>query len=194
MKDRWQTRQTLRKQLLDTRGAMAIDETEEFSRLICRRLEGLDPVQRAESIMGFAAIRREVNLWPLLEQEQNRGKRIFLPRVEQSGEMVAVEFRGWDKTAGGPFGIKEPLGPAASPAEIDVVLVPGLVYDTQGYRLGYGKGYYDRFLALMEEGVFFCGVCYEFQIIDDTLPSPSDVPVHWIVTEKSELAINWGFF
>ncbi|WP_276621045.1 5-formyltetrahydrofolate cyclo-ligase [Syntrophomonas wolfei] len=194
MEDRWLVRQSLRKQMLEARSAMAASEAGELSRRIGHRLEELEPLRRAKNIMGFASVKNEVDLRPILEQQRGQGKRIFLPRVESAAEMVAVEFRGWEQTAGGPFGIREPLGPAVPAAEIDAILVPGLVFDARGYRLGYGKGYYDRFLAGMEKRVFLCGVCYEFQLIDDSFPDSLDVPVHWIVTEKSELAINWEFF
>ncbi|MDD2509814.1 MAG: 5-formyltetrahydrofolate cyclo-ligase [Syntrophomonas sp.] len=194
MEDRWLRRQSLRKGMLESRNAMSPSEVEEFSRCIGCRLEELEPLRQAKSIMGFAAVKNEVDLRPFLKQQRGQGKRIFLPRVESAGEMAAVEFQGWEQCASGPFGIREPLGKAVPAAEIDVVLVPGLVFDARGYRLGYGKGYYDRFLAGIGERVFKCGVCYEFQLVDDSFPDSLDVPVHWIVTEKSELVVNWEFF
>ena len=75
-------------------------------------------------------------------------------------------------------------------SQIDVVLVPGLVFDSSGHRLGYGKGYYDRFLSLLYPHTFICGVCYDFQVADNVFPHPGDIPMHCIVTEKSEIVIK----
>lgn len=153
----------------------------------------LEPLRRAHCIMGFASIGNEVNLSPWVVALLERRKTILLPRVEKDG-LVAVKFTSWSATFPGAFGIPEPAGAKISPEEIEAVIVPGLVFDAQGYRLGYGKGYYDRFLKLLPSTTFICGVCYEFQVVDDIFPHCGDIPVHWIVTEKSELLIKGDFF
>jgi 5-formyltetrahydrofolate cyclo-ligase len=178
----------------DKRASLLPDQVEANSRLISSKLNVLEPLVNARSIMGFANIGNEVDLSFFLEEQADQGKTILLPRMEPQGALAAIEFTGWQHTRPGAFKIREPLGPEISAADIDAVIVPGLVFDGHGYRLGYGKGYYDRFLEGLSNKTFVCGVCYDFQVVDNVCPHAGDIPVHWIVTEKSELAINWDFF
>jgi 5-formyltetrahydrofolate cyclo-ligase len=170
------------------------EEVDQWSHSIISKLLDLEPLRRARRIMAFARIGNEVDLGAWLALQATEGKTLLLPRLEKDATLVAVPFRGWSSTVLGVFGIAEPLGVPAAPEEIDAVIVPGLVFDASGYRLGYGKGYYDRFLKHLRPDTFICGVCYEFQVVDDIFPHQGDVPVHWIVTEKSELLINGDFF
>jgi len=187
-------RQTLRKDMRKLRDSLSPAEAEAYSSLIAVKLGELRPFNDARTIMAYASIGNEVQLSHYLDEQAARGKRILLPRIETSGEMSAVEFKGWQGTTPGAFGIPEPDGLSYSPEDIDAILVPGLVFDANGYRLGYGKGYYDRFLMRLSETTFICGVCYEFQVVDSISPHAGDQSVHWIVTERSELVINWDFF
>ena len=187
-------RQVLRKEMGDRRASLSALEVDNSSTLIAGKLMELDPIINARNIMGFASVRNEVDLRPFLRRQADLGKTILLPRVEKNGSLAAVELSSWESTRSGAFGIAEPTGSDFPLTGIDAVIVPGLVFDAYGYRLGYGKGYYDRFLKLLPKSTFICGVCYEFQVVDNIFPNDEDVPVHWIVTEKSELVINWDFF
>jgi len=178
----------------ERRGRMTKEQVQEYSRAITAKLMTLEPVRKAVTIMGFASFGNEIDLVPWLESLQREGRTVLLPRVESQDILVAVEVVSWENMRRGSFGIREPLGQPFPPASIDVVIVPGLVYDGKGYRLGYGKGYYDRFLKLLAPQTFICGVCYDFQVVDTVLPHEADVAMHWVVTEKSELAVNWDYF
>jgi 5-formyltetrahydrofolate cyclo-ligase len=186
-------RSELKQQIGSRRKQLDREEIMHKSQLITRRLWDLRPLQTAEAIMVYAAKDQEVDLSLFIEQSLQADKKVFLPRVE--GKDIAVlPFAGWEQMQLSSWGIKEPLGNSVSPDILDAVIVPGLVFDGRGYRLGYGKGYYDRFLSGLSRDVFICGVCYEFQIVDTIYPHAGDIPVHWIVTEQSELAINLDFF
>lgn len=186
-------RSELRQQISSRRNQLDREEIMHKSQLITRRLWDLNPIQTAEAVMVYAAMGQEVDLSLFIEQLLEEEKKVFLPRVE--GKNIAVlPFAGWEQTQLSPLGIKEPLGIAVSPHILDAVIVPGLVFDARGYRLGYGKGFYDRFLPGLRRDAFTCGVCYEFQVVDNIYPHERDIPVHWIVTEQSELAINLDFF
>ena len=192
--NRNEERQALRIEMMKRRAAMSQEQVQWLSAAIVTRMADLVPLIRAQRIMVFASINNEVDLRPFIQQQAEQGKIIFLPRTNKDGNLDAVEFKGWENTKTGAFGICEPQGEETDIAQIEAVIVPGLVFDGHGFRLGYGKGYYDRFLCLLASTVFTCGVCYEFQVVDNVYPHIGDVPVHWIVTEKSELAINWDFF
>lgn len=188
-----QLRQGLRQEMIRHRRALQRQEVIQASQVIAKKLSALNPLQHAQTIMGFAAIQNEVDLQLFLEEQRRCGKRILMPRVEGE-QIVAVEWQAEEAGRISPFGICEPLGPPVPAEEIDVVLAPGLVFDARGYRLGYGRGYYDRFLPLLRHNAFKCGVCYDFQIVDNVFPHAKDVALHWIVTEKSEVLIDPDFF
>lgn len=194
MIDLYQGRSALRQQMMDRRAQLTPAQVAAYSRLITGKMNELEPLINARSIMGFASISNEVDLGFFLEKQAAQGKTILLPRVESDGALAAIEFTGWQHTRPGAFNIREPMGPEVTTSDIDVVIVPGLVFDGHGFRLGYGQGYYDRYLKRLPKNTFICGVCYDFQVVDSVCPHAGDVPVHWIVTEKSELAINWDFF
>ncbi|MGS0765420.1 5-formyltetrahydrofolate cyclo-ligase [Syntrophomonas curvata] len=186
-------RDSLRKKMAARRKDMSSLEVDELSAQIFKRLEQLQPLAGAQVIMGYSSIKNEVNLIPWLVQLKEQGRTILLPRVEGNC-LEAIELKDWDDMGRGSFGIREPRGEAFAVEKIDVVLVPGLVFDANGYRLGYGKGYYDRFLPRLSKQCFNCGVCYEYQVADNVFPNPADVPVHWIVTDRSEIAVDMSFF
>jgi len=179
----------LRQRMLTARASLSREQVDTMSRVITSRLEQLEPLRRAHSIMAFASIRNEIDLVCWIEKQFAQGITILLPRVEKNGQLTAVEFRGWENATAGPFGIREPIGEPFAPELIDAVLVPGLVFDARGYRLGYGKGYYDRFLPSLRRDAFRCGLCYDFQVVDDVYPHPGDIPVDWILTETSDIAV-----
>lgn len=186
-------RQNIRSEMKKCRQALDREEIAQASQAITRTLNELSPIHKARTIMGFAAIQNEVELMPFLEEQRSNGKTILLPRVEGE-QIIAVEWRGQEYSSISSFGVCEPLGEAYPLQEIDAVLVPGLVFDGKGYRLGYGRGFYDRFLTLLRSNAFKCGIAYEFQVVDNIFPHAGDVPLHWIVTEKSELLIDEDFF
>jgi len=186
-------KQNIRSEMKKRRLGLDREQLAQASQLIASSLNELVPIQKAQTIMGYAAIQNEVDLRPFLEEQRRLGKKILLPRVE-GNQLVAVEWQGQQVTNISSFGISEPLGAAYPPEKIDVVLIPGLVFDGKGYRLGYGRGFYDRFLPILRSNAFKCGIAYEFQVVDNVFPHTGDVPLHWIVTEKSELLIDGDFF
>ena len=186
-------KQSIRSEMKNRRQGLSQEERDQAGDLIVNTLNELEPIQKAQTIMGFAAIQNEVDIMPFLEKQRRLGKKILLPRVE-GNLLVAVEWQGQEAASISSFGICEPLGAAYPPEKIDVVLIPGLVFDGKGYRLGYGRGFYDRFLPLLRSNAFKCGIAYEFQVVDNVFPHTGDVPLHWIVTEKSELLIDGDFF
>ena len=192
MDDQNNARKSLRQTMLEARGSLAVEQVLEMSGSIISKLSAFKQITQAQCIMCFLSIKNEVNLYPFIEQAQGRGQRILVPRVESDG-IKAIEYQ-LERTRRGSFGIIEPEGEPVDEKLIDVVLVPGLVFDYQGYRLGYGAGYYDRFLPRLRRDAFFCGVCYDWQVVETIFPKEKDVPVDWIVTDKSEVVINWDQF
>ncbi|HPF44354.1 MAG TPA: 5-formyltetrahydrofolate cyclo-ligase [Syntrophomonadaceae bacterium] len=193
MYDQNNMRKSLRQIMLTARGELALEQVQEMSGSIIQKLGDFKQITEAETVMCFLSIKNEVNLYPFIDQAQEQGKRVLVPRVESAGAIRAVEYQ-LESVRKGPYGIIEPEGEPVDEKLIDAVLVPGLVFDFQGYRLGYGAGYYDRFLPLLRPDTFVCGVCYDWQVVETVFPQTKDVAVDWIVTDKSEVVVNWDRF
>lgn len=186
-------KELIREEMRQRREAMPSTDVLAFSGQIVNKLLQLKPLRDARVIMGYMSIRNEVDLEPAYEQLAVEDRVLLLPRVE-GHQIQAVRFTGKQEMRTSAYGIWEPSGPAWDVQQIDAVLVPGLAFDYQGYRVGYGRGYYDRFLPQLRKDAFLCGVCYEFQVIASCGPHQADHPVNWIVTERSELMIDQSYF
>ncbi len=146
---------------------------------------GLPEVASATTVMVFSSFGSEVETGPIVRRLASRGVRVLLPRVEER-EMRAVPFAPGDPVTRAPFGAEEPRdGEPADPGEIDVVVVPGLAFDLRGDRVGYGGGFYDRFLKRTRQDVLTVGVCFSLQVVDEVPHGRDDLPVLRLITEEA---------
>jgi len=150
----------------------------------CRELLlDLEWLARARRIALYAALPGEIPTRALFESLAARGCELLLPRTVGDRLEFAPAGR-WSDLRPGRLGILEPAGAPATPlAEGDLVLVPGLAFDHQGWRLGRGGGYYDRALAAAGRARVV-GLAYAFQLVDAVPHDSHDRPVDAIVTEE----------
>jgi len=179
----------LRKEILKKRDALTPEAVDRKSRAIHERLVGLRPWQEAGMIMLYASFGKEVKTGELLQQALREGKRVAVPYCLREGrQLIASEvYRYPEDLRPGTWGILEPrkdtLRPV-NPQAIDLCIVPGVAFDEGGNRLGYGAGYYDRFLPQLRPGALKIALAYDLQIVTTTYPSPRDIPVDLIITES----------
>jgi 5-formyltetrahydrofolate cyclo-ligase len=168
------------------RDALPLDVREERAERVVRRFLDLREVRRARTIMLFSSFGSEVPTGSLIERLHSRGVVVALPRIEGAA-LVPVPYAPGDPTTTTSFGAKEPVGEARLvPSTIDVVGVPGVAFDREGRRIGYGGGYYDRFLRGLP--AFTVGLVFGFQVVDQDLPAGRfDLPVDAIVTEDETI-------
>ena len=158
---------------------------------LCRRVLSLPVIQNKQGIFVYCSYRSEVATGELIDQLLARGKKVSVPLTESadaSMQAVILACRQTDLIPGYK-GIPEPApavipGRIYPPDKIEVALIPGLVFDEQGYRLGYGGGYYDRFLALAAPQALRIGLAYSFQVVAQIPRLSHDVPMDLLVTEK----------
>jgi len=180
-----QKAKTILRQEARTRlSAMTLEFREAASRDICFRLGQQTLWQFAGSILFFAPLITEPDIWPLLKEAVLAGKTIALPRFSpelQSYVACVVKNLEADLQSG-QFGIREPgfSCPEFPLNRLDLALVPGVAFDARGGRLGRGKGFYDRLLAAVNGPK--CGVAFDEQIVDAVPVGPMDVLVNCIMT------------
>lgn len=159
-----------------------------MSAAIALRLSRLAEYRESGAVMFFSTHGSEVITGPMIQRALRDSKKAALPRVSgKPGVMHAACVRFPEKDlVKGTYGILEPRTetcPALKPASIDMVVVPGIVFDRDGHRLGYGKGYYDRWLKAFDVRKRI-GVCFDFQVVNRLPKNESDVPVGMVITEK----------
>ena len=152
-------------------------------------MRSLPLYREAGLILFYGSFGNEVDTWGMMEEAKESGKRIALPRVnEVSGDLLALEIGDLRRDLHtGYKGIPEPRLDASRQVredEIGLIVVPGLVFDDQGYRLGYGRGYYDRFLFSLSRKVPSIGLAFDFQVVPALPVSPRDFPLDLIITDK----------
>lgn len=145
-------------------------------------------------MLFFVSFRSEVSTHEMIREASTEGKRIVLPRVATGKRLELFEIKNIDRElTPGLLGILEPV-PSQSrkvpPVEIDLVIVPGIAFEPRGYRLGYGRGYFDRLLAELDPSTTTIGLGFELQIVKALPVSTHDIPVQKIVTEKRVIDCN----
>lgn len=163
--------------MLAERSGLSDEEIKKRSESICKSVIETKEYQNAKTVMIYFAIKGEVQTDFIISHAAGEGKEVFAPRV--SGEYIyPVKYTGADNMKNGRFGIWEPCGEEYS-GEIDLVIVPALAFDKTGARLGYGRGYYDKFLK--DKKCVRMGVAYGFQIVDNLPTDKHDIPMNILI-------------
>lgn len=175
----------LRKELLACRRAIPAREREALDAALVGHIAAHRYFKNADAVLGFVAMRGEPDLSPLYRMAMARGIPVCLPRVE-GGEMHFYRYEGEGTLTPDRFGI---LSPSPSSGEVTLTsqtlcLLPGLAADKSGVRLGYGGGFYDRFLPRFAGKVIF--PLYSRLLVERLPAEPTDVPVLCVITEKGE--------
>ena len=173
-------KQELRKAIRQRKRAMTPEEIESRSHDLCRKFLESDAYHRADTIYGYLPYNQEVRTVPILEKALADGKRVAVPKV-YGDEMKFIYLEDLSRVEAGYAGIPEPVadGPVAEDREA-LVLMPGLAFDPQGHRIGYGGGFYDKFLS-REPRHKTVALCYEFQLVEQLETEEFDIPVDVVI-------------
>lgn len=179
-----QIKTSLRKQLRQER--RNICNKSELDDRICKNLLKSDFYKNAETVLFYAALDEEINIDKCIISAIDSGKKAALPVcTDTDGNMRFYYINSLNDLKAGAFGVREPDTDFCHEVKDfngSVCVVPGIAYDVKGYRLGYGKGYYDRFLKNFP--LISVGLCYN-ELVRTSLPTEEyDIPVDYIVTEK----------
>jgi 5-formyltetrahydrofolate cyclo-ligase len=178
----------MRKSILEWRNGLTQERVAEASERICQTLLTMESYRDAKIIMAYAAFGKEIDLTRMLERAWADGKKVLLPRVNKERKVIeACYVRGIDDLRPGIWGILEPK--AEQPIwhgeqPIDVIYMPGLAFDREGHRLGYGGGYYDKFIASVgNPRPMLVAVAFAEQVVESVPSEPHDALVDVVVTE-----------
>jgi 5-formyltetrahydrofolate cyclo-ligase len=180
------TKTELRRHLLAQRAILTPAEIEQHSAVIAAYVCALPAFCVSPTIMVYMALPQEVQTMSIITQARQSQKRIAAP-VTRGQDLVAVALsEAPTQLRRGRFGILEPCGTqrVIHPQEIGFIAVPGIAFDARGGRLGFGKGYYDRFLRQLPATTYRCGLAFGIQVVPCVPQASHDICMHGIVTEQ----------
>ena len=179
----------LREDCRTIRKSLGTEVRTEASLSICEKIADWDVFQQSQTILTYMPIKSEAELTSLLKLYPQ--KKWVIPRIipEEDHHMVFHPYNP-NRLILHPFGMAEPSPdlPVIQPEEIELTLVPGLAFDRHGFRLGYGGGYFDRFLENFK-GVS-AGITFHALLLDTIPHAVHDIPMHWVITERELLKTN----
>lgn len=200
------TKEAIRDAVLAARRAMTADLVHSRSAAIARRVFALPAVLAARTCLAYVSVRNEVETGSIIALLREQGTIVSLPAVLPSGSLCAATApSSLSNLVTGPFGIPQPdvtQATIVSPRDLDVIFVPGVAFDGSGRRIGFGKGYYDRFLATLprleaqkETGTgsspapvvhkpTLIGLAFDFQVYPEIPAESHDIPVDAVITES----------
>ena len=172
----------LKESMLEKRNSLSKEEILGKSKKIKINLFSLDHYKNSKTIMFFVSFNSEVHTHEMI-RDALKSKTVVVPKVAQH-EIEPSVIIDFDNLISGKFGIPEPIETMKiAHKNIDLVLVPGIMFDKEGHRVGYGFGYYDKFLKKTPKAVKI-GLAFDFQVVDKIPKETHDMPVNLIVTEK----------
>lgn len=184
-------KKNLRKEILTKRKNIDSVEKEKMDQKILDEFYENKYYKEAKNIFIYISYDSEINTRGIINKALKDNKKIYVPRTEfKTRFMDAVEITSLDNLVESEYGILEPSmeEPHIEPNELDLIVVPGVAFDRNGGRMGYGAGFYDRYFKRISEDrikrVPKLALAYDFQILEKIPMNEQDVPVNCIITEK----------
>ncbi|MBN2127634.1 MAG: 5-formyltetrahydrofolate cyclo-ligase [Candidatus Diapherotrites archaeon] len=186
MKSISELKQKLRNEFIEKRKSIPAKKRKQKSKLIAEKLFSLPEFLNAKKIMVYHSFKEEVETDLIIQKAHETGKEVFVPDIHDAENclMNCVKIEKETELEMDCFGICKPKKQELiHPKELDLVIVPGIAFDLNGNRLGWGKGYFDRFLKKCKKCIFI-GLAFEEQITEKIPADEMDVKINIIITEK----------
>jgi len=181
-------KEKLRREILAERGKLSEEAVTEKTRKIKENLFGLPEFEKAKMVMFYVAKGKEVRTEEMIKESIKMGKTVAVPisKVEER-DLIPSLLLDYGELVPGTYGILEPREECRRPVppeKLELIVVPGVAFDRQGNRLGFGRGFYDNFLGKVPFHIPRLGLAFEFQIVKELPFTEKDVPVDGVVTEE----------
>ena len=184
----------IRTSILEKRNSLTTREIKEAEQLIINNLMKLNQFMQSQNVFCYLSFRSEVPTKGIIAHCQQQGKNVYIPVcVNETKEMTISLYDHEVNLAASNYGVQEPTKETIKIADrdiLDTAIVPGAVFDSRGYRIGYGAGYYDKFFAHTKKKIYKIALAFSFQIIDEVPTDDFDIPVDCIITEQGIVICN----
>lgn len=182
------TKKEMRKEILKIRKAMEPEKVRELSEIICRRVRETESYKGCTSLCIYMPINNEAEADLLIDPAREDGKKVYIPKVI-GDEMVFNAYDPELMREDGAFHIRESESKdVLEPDERTLIIMPGSVFDLQGHRIGYGGGYYDKYLSRYP----MCrtmAICFDLQIVEKLPAEAHDICPQVIVSERRVIEV-----
>lgn len=176
----------LRKHMKDLRDSSSYEDKNRFDEAIYRKIINNEFYIKAKVIFIYVSFGSEADTHSIINHALKNNKTICVPKVINKNEgMKAIKINSLEELSSSTLGILEPsnFSNEIQPSEIDLLIMPGLAFDINGGRLGYGAGYYDRFLKLIPDKAHKLGIAYKYQLLDNIPMDEHDMFIDEIITD-----------
>ena len=180
-----ETKKDIRKKIFASRKRCTDQQVEQWSRDITKRVTMLPAFRRAEKILAYADYNHEVITRYLIEEAWHAGKTVAVPKVVGT-DMIFYHITDFSQLKPGYYGIPEPEAGIPAEWEHALIIMPGVAFDRNNHRVGYGGGFYDRYLE-KHPSLERVALAFDFQILPEVPAEPTDIIPQIIVTEKEIL-------
>ena len=180
-------KKSIRQELLKKLRSQDKEQRRLKSEKIREKLYAHEKFKTADTVMFYIAEDIEVDTEQMIRDSLKSGKKIAVPiTIVSQNKLIASLLIDFDKELSkGPYGILQPKSDFVRPVplrKIDLIIVPGVAFDSRGHRLGHGTGYYDRFLSKITENVLTIGLAFDFQLVDNIPTSSHDIAVKELIS------------
>jgi 5-formyltetrahydrofolate cyclo-ligase len=185
-----QSKKDIREQIIEHRESVDLKIRNQWDEIIFNRFIYSESYKKAHTIFAFVSFRSEVDTHEIIKHAIQDEKTICVPRIQSKQKGIEIfKIEGFNQLKEGFFGILEPVESclAVDSNKIDIILMPGVAFDRQGGRVGYGAGFYDRFLANIKKEVHKIALAYDFQVLDNVPMDEHDIRIDGIITEKETI-------
>lgn len=189
-------KKVIRNEVIRSRDLLSLELRKEKDNLILNRLLQSELYKKSEKIFTFINYGSEVETKEFINIALKDGKRVFIPKtIKKEREMKAIEIDSLENLKPDAWGILEPceIKREINKNLLDLIIVPGVVFDKKGNRIGYGGGYYDRYFSDISLEVKKIALAYELQLVNYIESEEHDISVDFIITENNFIEV-WRVF
>ena len=182
----------IRKEILKTRDDIEVVLKKEYDSIIFKRLINSDTYKNANKIFTYISFGSEVDTKEFIKYALSDNKEIYVPKTDKGKrEMVAMKINSLDNMGVDKWGILEPKTVEEDKIgeEFDLIIMPGVAFDKFGNRIGYGGGYYDKYLSQIKETSNKIVLAYDFQIVNNIENEPHDIKTNYIITNNGFIKV-----
>lgn len=186
-------KKNIREEIIDKRNNLILDIKQNYDSLIFEEIINSEIYKKSKKIFTYISFGSEVDTIKLINYSFSNNKEVYVPKInKQTKDMIALKIHNFNNMSVDKWGIIEPksVDKTNIGTDFDLIIMPGIAFDKQGNRIGYGGGYYDKYISKLNNASNLLALAYDFQIIQDIESESHDIKVDFILTNKGFIKVN----